>query len=36
MLQMRKLRENERNRPIQPTNASYMKKKNLPDDGHTV
>lgn len=33
---MRKLRENERNRPIQSTNASYMKKKIFPDDGHTV
>lgn len=34
MLQMRKLRENEKNRSIQ--SASYMKKKILPDDGHTV
>ncbi|XP_070159848.1 janus kinase and microtubule-interacting protein 3-like isoform X1 [Polyergus mexicanus] len=31
---MRKLRENEKNRPI--TSASYIKKKILTDDGHTV
>lgn len=34
MLQMRKLRENEGNRPIQST--SRIEKKNLKDDDHMV